>query len=179
MTVSAGATQFVLDLPQDFRIHTARLELVPANRQLVESGRRDRARLSELLGAHVPEQWPPELVEDYDAEGGGGWWDWYVLRRDMERPTLVGVVGLKGWPDVNGSLQFGCAFLPEFQDQRYGTESITAFAEWALSRPQINSVTADGPNGNARSIAILRRIGFTPTGPANEAGVVTFAKARQ
>lgn len=177
MTQTAGGAQFVLDLPAGFRIHTDRLHLVPASHQLVGNWQ-DRARLSQLLDARVPDEWPPELVEDYDAEGDGGWWDWYVLKRDADRPTLVGVVGLKGWPEVNGSVQIGCAFMPEFQRQGYGAESITAFVSWLLSCPRVQSVTARVPAGHIPSVAILRKIGFAPAGPPNDAGLIRFEKAR-
>jgi ribosomal-protein-alanine N-acetyltransferase len=176
MTVSHGEIHIDWQLPEDFRVRTERLDLVPSSPDLVNTGWQDRSQLSEILGARVPGHWPPELVLDSAAPEGAGWWNWYFVKRDANEAVLIGVGGVKGWPAVTQSVQLGCTFLPEFQAQGYGKEAVHALTSWALSQPRIRSVEAEVPEGNAASIAVLRNLGFTETG--HDAGLLRFAKQR-
>ena len=73
MTVSHGEIHIDWQLPEDFRVRTERLDLVPSSPELVNTGWQDRSQLSEILGARVPGHWPPELVLDSAAPEGAGW----------------------------------------------------------------------------------------------------------
>ena len=101
------------------------------------------------------------LVKDTGSPQGEGWWNWYVVKRGPDAATLIGVVGLKGWPEATGSVQFGCAFLPEFQDHGYGTETVDGLVSWVLSQPKIERITAETPVGNRPSASVLRKLGFS------------------
>jgi hypothetical protein len=100
-----GYSPFYLNMASDFRLSSERLDLVPANHELADVEWHDHQRLAELLNARIPEQWPPDLVPDSGSPNGEGWWDWYVVKRENDQRVLIGTAGLKGWPQLNKSIQ--------------------------------------------------------------------------
>ncbi len=176
MTVTRS--RFYLDLPKEFSLTSKRLDIVPANHELADMEWNDRERLAEQLSAHVPELWPPELVEDHSSPNGDGWWDWYVISKENDRRVLIGIAGLKGWPSLSSTVQVGCAFLPEFRQLGYGTEAVDSLTTWALSQPHVDRVFAETPVGNQGATSILRSLGFEQT-DSSEASVLRFEISRQ
>ena len=175
MTRTGGAVFIDWSLPVGFRLRTQRLELVPAEPNMVNAAGLEPSRLSELLDARVPDSWPPESV---DSQGSSeGWWDWYALRRDDNGAVVIGVMGVKGWPLVSKSVQMGCTFLPEYQAQRYGTEAFGALSDWALSQPDVEQVSAEVNVGNAAAIGVLKRLGFSQL-PNDQDGFLIFQRRR-
>jgi [ribosomal protein S5]-alanine N-acetyltransferase len=172
MTVSRGHLRVDLQLGDDFRLSMKRLDLVPAGQDLANTDWHDRDRLSKLLNATVPEQWPPDLVKDRNSPEGEGWWDWYIISREHNQRVLIGMAGLKGWPVVNNRVQLGCAFLPEFQKQGYGTESVAGLTTWALD--QVSEVVAETPVDNYAAAAVLRRLGYRQV-DSDDAALLRFA----
>ena len=152
------------------RVETARLVLVPGALELAEAELQDRARLAALLGARVPEEWPPESVRDAlpiilaHARAGGapGPWSlgWYALWRADEPPTLCASVGFKGAPR-EGVVEIGYSVLPAFQRRGVATEMVRGLVAWAFAqREGVVRVDATVEAGNAGSIGVLRRCGF-------------------
>jgi RimJ/RimL family protein N-acetyltransferase len=178
MTSTRGEIQIDWQLPENFRIHTERLDLVPGSAQLANTDWRERDYLSELLGVQVPNQWPPELVVDRRSTDGSAWWDWYVVKRDVDRPILIGVAGIKGWPAVTGDVQLGCAFLPQFQGSGYGTEAVNGLTSWSLTHPHVDRVIAETPVGNNAAAGVLRKLGFELLSSHDEEGLLRFQKTR-
>lgn len=177
MTMKFGFLAFDLaPISRDFRIRTERLDLVPSDRVLANAGWSDRATRAEILKARVPANWPPTVVEDPDSEGG--WWDWHVLKREENEPVLIGVVGIKGWPAVSGSVQAGCVFLDEFSHHGFATEAVGALTSWALEHPEVERVTAKTPVGNEASKAVLCKLGFELLGTDEGTGMVSFQKSK-
>jgi len=158
--MSTGHFHFGSQLPEDFRIRTERLDLIPSGSQLADTQSHEHTRLSQLLGARIPNDWPPEMVVDRSSPEGAGWWNWYIVERQTDDKVLIGTAGVKGWPSLSGSVQAGCAFLPQFQWQGYGTEAVRGLTSWLLSQPQIDRVIADVPAANESSIRIVRKLGF-------------------
>src|SRR5437868_1418837 len=75
----------------DMHITTRRLTLIPSDLALARVELSDRPRFAELLGASVPENWPPESAADalpwflaqLEADPANfGWLAWYVLRNN-------------------------------------------------------------------------------------------------
>ena len=177
MTVTRGGMVVDWRLPEDFRIHTARLDLIPARQEHLNTESQSRTELSRLLNARVAEHWPPEIVPDRDSDGTG-WWDWYVVTRDSPS-VLIGVCGIKGWPSVSQSVQTGCAFLEEFQGQGYGKEAVDGLVSWVLQQPGVERVLAEVSIGNAAAIGILRRLGFDELDLDAPAQLLRFAKNKK
>jgi len=175
MTRTGGAVFIDWSMPVGFRLRTQRLELVPAGPTMANAEGLERSRLSELLDARVPDSWPPESVESQGSSEG--WWDWYALRQDDKETVVIGVMGVKGWPVVSRSVQLGCAFLPEYQAQHYGTEAFGALSDRALSQPHVEQVSAEVNVHNAAAIGVLKKLGFSQLSKEQD-GFLLFEKRR-
>jgi len=167
-------------------IKTARLTLVPATVALARAEIEDRPAFAALLGAAVPDAWPPETLADAlafflqqleAAPEQVGWITWYGVAdgKDGETPTLVASGGFFG-PPQEGSVEIGYSILPSFQRNGYGTELAGALTEWALAQPGVGRVVADVVVSNTPSVRLLRRLGFSEVGASSEPGHVRFEK---
>ncbi len=146
--------------------------LTPASSRAAIS---DRPLFSRLLGAHVPEGWPPATMADVEglmaakvAEHADepGWWGWYIVARPgvvNERPTLVGSAGCSRWGPEDLP-HFGYGVLPEFERRGLATEAATALIEWVFGHPEVHRVVATTFERHYASIRILARCGFACRG---------------
>jgi sulfopyruvate decarboxylase alpha subunit len=89
-----------------------------------------------------------------------GWWTWLIARREDGR--AVGVCGLGGHPDADGTAELGYSVYPEAEGQGYATEGARAVLEWALARPGVARVRATVPTSNPSSVAVARKLGMVP-----------------
>lgn len=159
---------------------TPHLRLVPATATLVRADIEDRAALADLLGARIPDGWPPEMLADAlpwflgqleASPDDNVWMLWYcVLTGEGEEASvLVGSGGFLG-PPQEGAAEIGYSVLPQFQRRGYATEVAAALVGWALSQPGVERVIADVSPDNTPSVRLLRRLGFHEAGVAAEAG---------
>ena len=167
------------------RLETPRLTLVAAT---VEHARaelaglgRDWGEFARLLGAAVPENWPPESARDAlplflewleAAPHLVGWYGWYALLRDDDSgglPTLVGGGGFLGAPKA-GVATAGYSVLPQFQGRGYATELVGALINWALGQSGVTAIAAQTEGPNPASERVLAKLGFHAAGPAGGGG---------
>jgi sulfopyruvate decarboxylase alpha subunit len=87
-----------------------------------------------------------------------GWWVWLMARRDDGR--VVGVCGLGGHPDADGTVELGYSVYPEMEGRGYATEGARAVLEWALAQPGVARVRATVPASNGPSVAVARKLGM-------------------
>ncbi|WP_220682676.1 GNAT family N-acetyltransferase [Methanofollis formosanus] len=164
---------------------TARLRLVPATAaHLVADVDADAATLAGLLGAAVPDDWPPETLPDAlplflswlknDPESVG-WNLWYVISAEG---VLVGSCGFVGRPSPDGEAEIGYAVLPAYRGCGYATEAVAALVEWAFGCPEVVRVTAQAEAGNGASVRVLEKCGFVRDGVGDEEGCVRFGVGR-
>jgi hypothetical protein len=103
-------------------IETTRLKLIPATVALARAEIGDRGEFARLLGASVPDNWPPETAADVlplflgwleAAPDRVGWFGWYALAAGAEPalPVLVGGCGFLG-PPRDGVAKMGYSVLP-------------------------------------------------------------------
>jgi RimJ/RimL family protein N-acetyltransferase len=169
-------------------ISTPRLDLIPANLELILAEINDRSRFAQLLDVHIPDTWPPQfndsstqaffltkMTEDPDAVG---WWGWCFVLRRPEGRTLIGNGGFKGRPNSEGIVETGYSILAEFHRQGYGTEAIGGLVGWAFAHPEVNAVVAETLPSLPASIRLLGKLGFACTGSGSEEGSVRYALAR-
>lgn len=168
------------------QITTRRLTLIPSDLALARAELFDRPRFAELLGASVPENWPPQSAADalpwflteLEADSGNfGWLAWYALLNDTQI-VLIGGVGFKGRPLADGTVEIGYSVLPQFQRNGYAGEMLAGMLEWAFGHPQVQRVLADTMPANEPSVRLLTRHGFRPCGPGAEEGSILFEKRR-
>jgi len=146
----------------------------------------DRARLSELLNADVPEEWPPPLNDDASAKffadylaanpGAVGWALWYLVL-EAPRRVVIGNAGFKGKP-FDGTVEIGYSIVPEFQRQGYASEAVEALIAWAFGNPGVKRVIAETLPDLHASQSLLRKLGFARIPGAGEPGALRFEKSR-
>ncbi|MGE5351755.1 MAG: GNAT family N-acetyltransferase [Acidobacteriota bacterium] len=152
-------------------IKTTRLILIPATCEMLRAEAGDRAKLSRLLNAFIPESWPPESLRDAipwfleQLEKNPGhecWYFWYVLlaKGDASESVLVASVGFKGAPDENGIVDTGYSVLDEYQGQSIATEMVSAITEWAFSQSGAKMITAQTMEDNYASRRVLEKCNF-------------------
>jgi RimJ/RimL family protein N-acetyltransferase len=175
MTMSSGQVQVEWQLPIDFRLRGNQLDLVPSGPMPADESWNGIEGLAEYLKARLPDEWPPEDVED--PEASGGWWDWHIVLHREGGDIAIGTLGLRGWPCVNGTVRIGCSLLPEFQAHGYGTQAVSALTDWLLTQDNVQTVEATVPVGNEKPEGILRHLGFRQT-DSDEPGFLRYVKTR-
>lgn len=160
-------------------IETARLRLIPLARDALQAWvDRDGARLSQETGAVFPD--PPEPPPLFGADLAGfrdrmaetpdelGWWVWLAYRR--ADAVVVGVCGLGGRPDTQGTVRMGYAVYPHLEGRGYATEAALGVMEWALAHPGVRCVRATVPLWNGGSVAVARKLRMGVTGTETHPG---------
>jgi [ribosomal protein S5]-alanine N-acetyltransferase len=169
-------------------IVTARMRLVPATVALSRAELTDRAEFARLLSATVPDEWPPEILADAlplflewieAAPIRAGWYVWYAMMQSPREASdmlasdvgdiLIASGGFKG-PPLDGTVEIGYSVLPRFQGHGYATEMVRALIDWAFAQPGVLRIIAETTEENVASIRLLKRLGFTNTGPGVEPG---------
>jgi ribosomal-protein-alanine N-acetyltransferase len=162
---------------------TDRLRLVAGTKTLAAAELEGREKLSKLLGALVPETWPPDNLRDVlgyfhalhkEHPEWEGWLSWYVVRIDNDCPILCGSVGFKGPPDKRGMVEIGYSVLPEFEGQGLATEMVGGIVQWAKQQPQVKHVEAETNIDNKASIRVLERNNFICAGIGLEPNTIRF-----
>ena len=162
---------------------TDRLRLVAGTEALAEAELGAREKLSKLLGALVPETWPPDNLRDVleyfyalyrEHPEWEGWLAWYAVRIDSGHSILCGSVGFRGPPDKQGMVEIGYSVLPEFQGQGLATEMVGGIVQWAKQQPDVKQIEAETNVDNKASIAVLEKNGFICTGAGSEPNTIRF-----
>jgi RimJ/RimL family protein N-acetyltransferase len=165
-------------------IETPRLKLMPATVALARAEIGDREEFARLLGALVPDNWPPETAADAlplflgwleAAPDRVGWFGWYALAvGDPSRtPVLVASGGFLG-PPQDGTARIGYSVLPQYQGQGYATELVVGLVRWALEQPGVARIAAETEWANPASVRVLSKAGFTRVGSAIAPGGARF-----
>jgi RimJ/RimL family protein N-acetyltransferase len=171
------------------RITTRRLTLIPSELPMARTELCDRPAFARLLDAKVPENWPPEsaadalpwFLERLEADAANfGWLAWYAVLNgeDSEERTLIGGIGFKGRPNVEGTVEVGYSVLPQFHRQGYAGEMLGGILSWAFQCPDVVRVVADSMPTNTPSVRLLLRHGFREVGAGSEEGSLLFEKVR-
>ncbi len=158
-------------------LKTPRLWLLPTSLEVARAEIADRAGFARLLGATVPDNWPPETLADAlplllgwleAAPDSLGWFGWHGLAIDNATgPVLAASGGFMG-PPVAGVVEIGYSVLPQFQGRGYATEMVIALAAWAGSQPGVERLVAQTEWGNPASVRVLLKAGFVHAGPGTQ-----------
>jgi RimJ/RimL family protein N-acetyltransferase len=153
---------------------------MPATVALARAEIGNRGEFARLMGASVPDNWPPETLADAlplflswleAAPDCVGWFSWYALAA-AER-VLVASGGFKG-PPQDGTVEIGYSVLPQFQGRGYATEMAGGLVWWAMRQPGVARVVAETEWANPASVRVLIKAGFAPSGSATEPGGARF-----
>ncbi|MFE0173213.1 GNAT family N-acetyltransferase [Streptomyces sp. NPDC059002] len=113
----------------------------------------------------------PHWAEDFPAEGDRvvaglfdqypAWLGSYGHRLIIERDSylVVGSIGLF-WPPSEGVLEIGYGIVASRRGRGYAPEATQALAEFALTAPDVHTVSADVELSNPASVRVLEKAGF-------------------
>ena len=164
---------------------TDRLRLVGGTKVLAAAEIEDKAEFAKLLGALVPEAWPPDSLRDVlghfyalyeEHPEWEGWLTWYAVRIDNDCPILCGGVGFKGPPDEQGMVEVGYSILPEFEGQDLATEMVGGIVQWTKQQPQVKQIEAETDIDNEASIRVLEKNSFICAGAGLEPNTIRFVR---
>jgi [ribosomal protein S5]-alanine N-acetyltransferase len=96
-----------------------------------------------------------ESARDFAAAGYGIW-----IIREEGRTELVGTAGLRSLEDLG--LEIFYSLAPGSWGHGYATEAALAVVEHALGSLGLPEVLAEVDEGNAASVAVVKRLGMTP-----------------
>jgi RimJ/RimL family protein N-acetyltransferase len=96
-----------------------------------------------------------ESVRDFAASGFGIW-----LIEHCSGPGLVGTAGLR--PLEDSGLEIFYSLAPGAWGHGYATEAARAVVEYGLGPLGLPEVLAEVDEGNAASVAVVKRLGMTP-----------------
>jgi len=165
-------------------IETHRLRLIPATIALARAELTDRLEFARLLGASVPQSWPPDMLAGAlptflsrleEAPDQAGWFAWYAVAEidGSDSPVLVASGGFLG-PPLDGEVEIGYSVLPGYQGRGFATEMVAGLVSWATRQAGVARVVAETEWANPASVRVLLKAGFTPAGTAREPGGTRF-----
>jgi ribosomal-protein-alanine N-acetyltransferase len=171
-------------------LRTKRMELIPGTPELLRAETENQERFADLLGASVPDGWPPEEVDQATLEfmallleegpHQAGWWCWYFILKGEEgqEDVLIGNGGFKGRPSPRGTVEIGYSIHPSFRNRGYATEAVKELVAWAFDHPRVRRVVADTLPPNEASKRVLEKAGFVDTGTRPRRRLMRFALER-
>lgn len=84
---------------------------------------------------------------------------WSVWIISDSQGQIVGDIGFKGPPDINGTVEIGYQLLPEYRGYGYATKSVGLLCDYAFSKG-VESVEAEVHVKNAISELVVLKNGF-------------------
>ncbi|MFD5099849.1 GNAT family N-acetyltransferase [Streptomyces albidochromogenes] len=114
---------------------------------------------------------PSHWADDFPAEGDRvvaglfeqypDWLGPYGHRLVIERDSglVVGSIGLF-WPPSEGVLEIGYGIVVSRRGRGYAPEATQALADFALTLPDVHTVSADVELSNPASVRVLEKAGF-------------------
>ena len=168
-------------------LRTHRLDLVHVSTDSVTAAIHDHNRLSDILNAAIPETWPPEHLDVPALEWTLRWLQdpandpsfsgyWMILREPTR--TLVGMVGFKGMPSVDGCVEIGYGVVEDHRRHGYASEGARALVAYAFSHANVRSVAAETYPNLTPSLGVMKKCGMKYIGDGSEPGVVRYAISR-
>ncbi len=170
------------------RLSTKRLDLVSATLEHISAELDAPEQLTLLLGAEVPNDWPPgqydrgaqeyfrdKLLEDEKLNAG--WLTWYAMTQ--EQPvTVIAAGGFLGQPNDLGEVEIGFSVMPLWRRHGYATELVKALIANAFIDHRVVKIIAHVALQNHDSCSVLLRTGFKKMNTANENGDIRFELIR-
>jgi RimJ/RimL family protein N-acetyltransferase len=111
----------------------------------------------EALSAAEVTETIKDSARDFATDGYGIW-----LIQEEGQAGLVGTAGLRPLEDLG--LEIFYSLAPGSWGKGYATEAARAVMEHALVDHRLPEVLAEVDEGNAASVAVVRRLGMTPFG---------------
>ena len=152
-------------------LETQRLKLLPFTLELKKATLAERARLTEILEAEIPEDWPgadllealPFFIQALEKDPVGLIWDSIIIHKAEQ--IAIGGIGFHGGPDEAGMVEIGYNIIPAYEGQGYATEMARRVIDWAYHTPGILVITTECLDDNIGSIRVLEKVGMRRLAP--------------
>jgi len=164
---------------------TKRLRLIPATTDLIRADLAGPAALGAALGFETPDTWPPQYYDTSDMQrtlaqlerdpDSADWTMHYIVATDGR---VAGIVGYKGKPGPEGTVEIGYSVLRQYQRNGIAAEATAALVERAFRSPEVHGVIAETLPQLLPSIRVLEKNGFRLIGEGSEPGVIRFELTR-
>ncbi len=154
------------------KLITRRLYLVPFKLEIIKAAIMGNAELARVLSVEIAPNWADEefiqnfpaianILVEFPLQGEWGWGSLIIHQADN---TLIGHVMIKIIPDGSwsptDSVELGYQVAPSYRQQGYASEATKAMADWTLSQPGMQSVTAGCDPDNIASKRVLEKMGM-------------------
>ncbi|AHB13649.1 MULTISPECIES: GNAT family N-acetyltransferase [Dehalococcoides] len=171
-------------------LQTPRLELIPANADMLNCEIQEQKQLGQLLEAEIPANWPPEgygcetlkrLLTKYEASKfKTGYLNWYIiLNQSGTHRQLIGEAGFKGEPTAEGRMEIDYSILAHYQHHGYAMEAVHSLIGWILQDQDIKEIIAQTYPESIAAQKLLVKIGFSASGKGMEQGTILFVLPRE
>jgi RimJ/RimL family protein N-acetyltransferase len=87
-----------------------------------------------------------------------------ILAISKVSDKVVGSAGFHDFPDENGMIEIGYGIVPRMQNQGFGTELLLGMWKMICNRDDVKILRYTASPDNARSLHIVRNLGFTEIG---------------
>lgn len=114
-----------------------------------------------VLADPVPRAIRTKLRNSAGAELQQLLWNTYWLVIIREDSFGAGLIGFKGTPEPDGTVEIGYGIDADVRQQGYATESVRALVNWALAQPGCRAVTACTEKDNIASMRVLEKLSFS------------------
>lgn len=157
-------------------IKTQRLRLVSFDLPAMLATRAgDRAAVEQLLDCALAPGWPSDGVVDHQLPGQISAYEHGTPVKWLGRlivlnegPMVIGVINLKGAPDVDGRVEIGYEVQGGYRRRGYASEAAKALIDWCFQQPEVKAVRARTLRQNEPSQQMLQQLGFTRLGPQRD-----------
>ena len=86
---------------------------------------------------------------------------WIVLTDTRE---IIGSTSFHGPPSIEGMIEIGLGFHPDFQGHGFGPEALIGMWSWATEDAQVKKLRYTVSQTNTRSVKVIQKFGFTEVG---------------
>lgn len=147
-------------------IETERLKMISFTLELVEATIKGNEELSKIIPYKISKQWPmpdyaeilPWIAERLQENPESSRWSGLIIHKKDN--TIIGDMGCKGAPDVNGIVEIGYSIVLDYQEKGYATEMVKGLVQWLLNQENVTTIKAEGLTSNTASVRVLEKSGF-------------------
>jgi len=102
----------------------------------------------------------PKILANLElVDAPTGFESWLIITK--EEMKIIGDIGFKGIPNPSGEVDLGYGIIETEQRKGYAIEAAKALSNWALSHPNVKTITAKCLLNNYGSFKILEKLNFT------------------
>ncbi len=95
-------------------------------------------------------------------------WNTYWLAIIRDQAYGAGLIGFKGDPRQDGTVEIGYGIDASVRRKGYTTEAAAALIKWAFAQPECHAVVACTEKNNIASIRVLEKLGFSMVTETND-----------